>query len=99
MATTLDARLDVRLNSQLKELIQEAAELTGQSITDFAVSTLAEAARRIVYQNSMTVLSNRDRDAFMALLESDEAPNEALRKAAKRQRKTNPGASGDTLTL
>jgi uncharacterized protein (DUF1778 family) len=87
MAVTLEARLDVRLSRQLKELIQEAAELTGQSLTDFAVSTLTETARRIVQQNSMTVLSNRDRDVFLALLDADDPPNEALRKAAKRFRK------------
>jgi uncharacterized protein (DUF1778 family) len=87
MAVTLEARLDVRLSRQLKELIQEAAELTGQSLTDFAVSTLAETARRIVQQNSMTVLSNRDRDVFLTLLDADDPPNEALRKAAKRFRK------------
>jgi uncharacterized protein (DUF1778 family) len=87
MAVTLEARLDVRLSKQLKELIQEAAELTGQSLTDFAVSTLTETARRIVQQNSMTVLSNRDRDVFLTLLDADDPPNEALRKAAKRFRK------------
>lgn len=87
MAATLDARLDVRLSSQLKELIQEAAALTGQTTTDFAVSTLAERARHIVQQNSMTVLSNRDRDIFLAVLDADDPPNEALRKAAKRFKK------------
>jgi len=87
MAVTLEARLDVRLSRQHKELIQEAADLTGQSLTDFAVSTLTETARHIVQQNSMTVLSNRDRDVFLALLDADDPPNEALRKAAKRFRK------------
>jgi uncharacterized protein (DUF1778 family) len=87
MATTLDARLNVRLTVQLKDLIVEAASLQGQSVTDFAVSTLAETARRIVQQNSMTILSDRDRDVFLAMLDSQDRPNETLRRAAKRYKK------------
>lgn len=85
MATpALDARLDFRLSSELKDLIAEAAVLTGQSLSDFAVSTLAETARQIVAQHRTTVLTNRDRDAFLAILDADQEPNEALRDAAKR---------------
>jgi len=87
MPTTLDARLDVRLTRQLKELIAEAASLTGQTVSDFAVSTLTEAARQIVQQNSMTVLSNRDRDIFLSMLDADAKPNFSLRRAAKRYKK------------
>lgn len=87
MSVTLDARLDVRINRRLKELIHEAASLTGQSVSDFAVSTLAEAARRIVQQNSVTVLSKRDRDIFLKMLDGDGKPNPALRRAIKRERK------------
>ena len=65
--------------SKIKELIQEAAELTGQSLTDFAVSTLTETARRIVQQNSMTVLSNRDRDVFLTQAEFAGEAGVALR--------------------
>ena len=79
-----DARLDFRLNRQFKELIDQAASLMGQSVSDFAVSTLVEKARRIVHESSMTVLSDRDRDIFLALLDSDARPNEALKRAAKR---------------
>ncbi len=33
-------------------------------------------------------LSDRDRDRFLALLDSDEGPNEALRQAARRFKRT-----------
>ena len=87
MAATLDARLDVRLPNQLKQIIQQAAELNGQSITDFVVSTLIETARRVVQQERLTVLSDRDRDIFLKLLDADAKPNQALRKAASSYRK------------
>lgn len=89
MAAALDTRLDVRMSSQVKNLIQEAATLAGQSIGEFPVSTLTEAAKRIVEQDRMTVLSNRDRDVFLAMLDADDPPNAALRKAAKRFRKNH----------
>ncbi|HEY7157850.1 MAG TPA: DUF1778 domain-containing protein [Gemmataceae bacterium] len=79
-----DARLDFRLNHQLKELIDRAASLLGQSVSDFAISTIVEKARRIVQESSTTVLSDRDRDIFLAMLDSDARPNKTLKRAAKR---------------
>ncbi len=35
-----DARLNFRLSADLKEVIEEAAASLGQSVSDFAVSTL-----------------------------------------------------------
>ena len=79
----LDSRLDVRLPGRLKNLIQEAAELNGQSMSDFVISTLSQTARRVVHQERLTVLSDRDRDIFLKLLDADAKPNQALRRAAK----------------
>lgn len=39
------------------------------------------------YEQSATPLSDRDRDAFLALLDNPPEPNEALRAAADRQTK------------
>jgi uncharacterized protein (DUF1778 family) len=82
MPAALDSRLDVRVNRKLKELIQEAAALTGQTLSDFVISTLTERAHHIVQQERLTVLSDRDRDLFLAMLDADTKPNAALRKAA-----------------
>ena len=81
-----DARLNFRLPTDLKEVIEEAAATLGQSVSDFAVSTLVRQARTVIEQRNVTVLSNRDR--FIALLDDAEArPNPALLKAAKRYKK------------
>jgi uncharacterized protein (DUF1778 family) len=80
-----DARLNFRLPSDLKEVIEEAAASLGQSVSDFAVSTLVHQARSVIEQRDVTTLSDRDRDRFIALLDDAEArPNAALVKAAKR---------------
>ena len=83
-----DARLNFRLPADLKEVIEEAAASLGQSVSDFAVSTLVQQARSVIEQQHITTLSNRDRDRFIALLDDAEArPNAALVKAAKRYKK------------
>ena len=84
-----DARLNFRLPSDLKEVIEEAAASLGQSVSDFAVSTLVQQARSVIEQRNGTTLSDRDRDRFITLLDDAEArPNAALVKAAKRYKRS-----------
>lgn len=81
--TRRDARLNFRLPADLKELIEEAAARQGQSVSDFAVGTLVQAARTIAHQQSVTELSNQDREVFVALLDNNAIkPNRALVRAA-----------------
>ena len=83
-----DARLNFRLPTDLKEVIEEAAATLGQSVSDFAVSTLVRQARTVIEQRNVTVLGDRDRDRFITLLDdADARPNPALLKAAKRYKK------------
>jgi len=82
-----DARLNFRLPSDLKEVIEEAAASLGQSVSDFAVSTLVQQARSVIEQRNVTMLRNRDRDRFIDLLDADARPNAALTNAAKRYKK------------
>jgi uncharacterized protein (DUF1778 family) len=83
-----DARLNVRLPSDLKQTIEQAAAVLGQSITDFTISTVVREARHVIQDAQVTRLSNRDRDAFLDALESADAkPNNALKTAARRYKK------------
>ena len=76
-------RLDVRLSKEKKELIEQAAAASGQSVTDFTVSTLCRRARKVLRDEQVLVLSDRDRDAFLAALENPPKPNRALLRAAQ----------------
>ena len=78
------ARLDVRLHSHSKALIEEAAALSGQSVSEYVVSTLLQQSSEILQQHRHIQLSNRDRNQFLALLDSHEKPNAALVKAARK---------------
>ena len=77
-----NARLSFRLNEQNKRLIERAARSLGQTVTEYAVSTLITGARETVHKSHTTELSQRDSDLFLALLDSDAEPNEALKRAA-----------------
>lgn len=86
-STTRDARLDFRLSREQKRMIEQAATVTGQSLSDFAVANLIQAAQRTIDQAAVTRLSMRDRDRFVHLIESEAKPNKALKTAAERYRK------------
>ena len=82
-----NARLDFRLSLQAKEKIEQAAVASGQTVSDFAVSTLLKSAEEILERQEQRQLSDRDRDLFIQLLDAAPRPNAALRRAATRYKK------------
>jgi uncharacterized protein (DUF1778 family) len=88
MSTVQDSRLNFRLPAELKETIEEAAAHLGQTVTDFAVSTLVQNAREVIEQHKTTYLSHRDWEIFVKMLEDTDAkPNAALASAARRYKR------------
>jgi len=85
MSTSSESRLSFRLPADQKATIEEAATCLGRSVTDFAVSTLVESAREVIRDHQVTLLTDRDRDLFIRLLDDPHAkPNAALAAAAAR---------------
>lgn len=79
-------RLDFRIRSDHKLLLERAASYEGQTVTGFAMSTLVERAKEIVAEHETLVLSNRDRDRFLELLDDTSEPTPALVRAVQRHR-------------
>ncbi|HET6568111.1 MAG TPA: DUF1778 domain-containing protein [Rhodothermales bacterium] len=77
----------MRLPSEQKALIDRAASYSGLTTTAFTVSTLVDRARKVVEKHELTVLSDSDRDRFLAILDMQAAPNAALRRAAENHRR------------
>jgi uncharacterized protein (DUF1778 family) len=75
-----DAPVDFQLSGPAKAAVEEAAALSGQSLSDFAVSTLLERANQILEANRNRTLSERDALIFLKVLDVDQ-PNPALREA------------------
>ena len=76
-------RLDMRINRQAKMIIERAASITGQTLTDFAISNLMQSAMETIERYEKLVMSDRDRDRFLAALDRPAKPLQALAKAAR----------------
>ena len=70
--------LEVRLTADQKNLIEEAAALSGQPVAEFAASSAVETARRVVDGHRAIRLSNRDRDKLLELLDNPPKPGAAF---------------------
>jgi len=77
-------RLETRCSADQKALIARAAALSGRTVTDFANSTLIEAATRIIREHEVISLNARDSKAFVAALLEPPSPGKRLRKAGER---------------
>jgi uncharacterized protein (DUF1778 family) len=78
-----DASIHIRLSSELKRTIEDAAAEMGLTVSDFAVFHLVESARRILDEQQSTRLSDRDRERFVAMLDDEASkPKASLQKAA-----------------
>lgn len=78
--TAKTKRIEVRLTPEHKALIEEAAALQGQSLSAFVVSQALEQALR----PRLTMLSRRDWDRFLEIMDREEEPTPALVAAAKK---------------
>lgn len=77
------ARFEMRIDRPAKTLIERAASITGQTLTDFAISNLVQLAMETIERYEKLVMSNRDRDRFLAALDRPPKPLPALAKAAR----------------
>lgn len=78
------ARVEARTSAKKKAFYQRAADLKGQTFTEFVEASLDEAADRAHKAYETIQLSERDCKAFVASLLSDASPSHTLRAAAKR---------------
>jgi uncharacterized protein (DUF1778 family) len=77
-------QLGFRLDTEAKQLILQAAHISEKSVSEFAVSALIQSAQKVLENHQAITFSNRDFDAFLDAIESEEKPNVALKRAAER---------------
>lgn len=79
MATAVkDCRFDMRMTSAQRDEVERAASLRGQTLTQWALDHLLEAARYDIEQETTTRLASGDFARFAAAI--DEPMPEAARK-------------------
>jgi uncharacterized protein (DUF1778 family) len=70
------ARLEARVTVDQKQLMERAASLRGQNLTEFMISVLADAATQTIKDRELIELTDRDRLVFAEALLNPESPSE-----------------------
>lgn len=86
MATHTE-RLDMRLTPEHKSLMEQAASLKGLSLSSWVKSVALTEAREAIEAHNRTTLSRRDWEKFLEIVDSDDAPAPALKRAVARHKK------------
>ncbi len=76
--TNAVARFNFRLPAEIKERVELAATASGLTVTDFAISALAASADNVLERDRERVLSRRDSEIFLKMLENPPEPNAEL---------------------
>src|SRR6266487_3803377 len=80
-------RLMARISDDQKRLLQRAAEIRGQTLTEFVVSAAQDAATRAIVDQEVIDLSLSDSHAFAEGMLNPPPVGAPLRAAARRYRK------------
>ena len=79
-----DARMNFRTKPRIKQVIQQAAALSGVDDSVFTMTAAYKAALATLAAHEKTLLSAADHQAFFAALDQTPEPSDALRDAFKR---------------
>ena len=85
-AKTRAARLEARMTTDQKALLQHAAALSGRTLSEFVVASAQEAAAKVIQEFETIRLSRTEQVAFVSALLKPRPPNARLRKAAAKYR-------------
>ena len=82
-STARDSRLEIRVASDEKAIIERAAALSGSNTTDFVRSTMLAAAKEAVLAHEVIELTAEGSRVFVEALIDPPEPNEHLRALAR----------------
>jgi len=78
------ARISARVSEENKNLVHDAAEIAGVSVSDFLTAIAVEEAHRVINRERTVTVAAKYADAFFAALETPAAPNAALLNAVRK---------------
>lgn len=79
------ARLGLRATPEQEVVLRRAAEVAHKSLTDFILDSACLAAEQTLLDQRLFMVSGRQYQALMDLLEQPEQPNEGLRELFSRK--------------
>ena len=81
-----DSRIDLRVTQEQKELLEKAASLRGISLSAYTLLHLLPLAKQDIDTQERLILSDRDRDLFMPIMENPPELQGNLKTAIKKYR-------------
>ncbi|NMG18715.1 DUF1778 domain-containing protein [Brasilonema bromeliae] len=87
LSSAKDCRIDLRVTQEQKELLERAASLKGISLSAYTLFHVLPAAKQDIDTHERLVLSNRDRDLFMSVMENPPELKGKLKSAIHKYRK------------
>ena len=80
MANLATERINVRSTVDAKNVIEQAANLLGLSVSSFMIQSSFERAKELLKSNHELKVNNADRDMLMNLLENPRPANDEMKK-------------------
>jgi uncharacterized protein (DUF1778 family) len=81
-----DYRIDLRVTEEQKEILERAASFRGISLSAYTLSHVLPIAKQDIDTYERLVLSNRDRDLFMSVMENPPELKGKLKSAIHKYR-------------
>lgn len=81
-----DNRITARISSSVRERLEKAAALSGATLNQFLVQAALKEAHKILEEERVIILSERDANKVFSLLENPPTPNVRLQEAAIRHK-------------
>lgn len=81
------SRLEVRVTDEEISLLQRAAAMVGQSLSEFIINSARDAAIRTISDFEMIQLTIWERNAFVSTILNPPASGERLKQAAENFKK------------
>ena len=76
-------RITARVSENVRDTLEQAAELLGSTVNQFVVQIAYMEAQRVIERESIIRLSQRDAKQVLSLLDMPPKPKPRLRKAVK----------------
>ena len=81
-----ETRVELRVTQEQKSLLEKAASLKGLSLSAYMLSHTLAVAREDIAAHEKLVLSERDWELFVSMVENPPEPSSALTEAIKKFR-------------
>lgn len=91
MSQAKAARIEMRISSENKNNLQQAATISGVDLTSFVLMAALKEANKVIVQQHERTMSQRDQQKFFQILMADDEPTVDLIEAVRMYRDVQNG--------